>query len=222
MNELISTAISRPSLPRICKRPVSQNGRAHLPPRRSPSLPPLSLSHSLSFMEHAHTRVREKRREAGCSSSAETDCRRRERQWLGDRRESGRGARAKRAIGTRAPPSERNLAGTMEHRIFNAPLDDAEGRGAKQWRFLASDSRSSISMIFYPFQIETGAIVAEIRARGEARGLFQAAGSGIRQGRVRVLPSNSRRYNARSNAEIRGASEKISRDARRLRASDSH
>jgi len=58
MNELISTAISRPSLPRICKRPVSQNGRAHLPPRRSPSLPPLSLSLSLTLSLSWNTRTR--------------------------------------------------------------------------------------------------------------------------------------------------------------------
>lgn len=41
------------------------------------------------------------------------------------------------------PPSKRNLAGTIEYRIFNTPPGNAK-QGARQWLFLETDSRSFI------------------------------------------------------------------------------
>lgn len=51
--------------------------------------------------------------------------------------------RSTRACVAPPPPSKRNLAGTIEYRIFNTPPGNAK-RGARQWLFLGTDSRSFI------------------------------------------------------------------------------
>lgn len=81
-----------------------------------------------------------------------------------------RSTRARSRARARAPPpSKRNLAGTIEYRIFNTPPGNAK-RGARQWLFLGTDSRSFILTWRFLYEPIYGAAVVarlgcEIRER---------------------------------------------------------
>lgn len=71
-------------------------------------------------------------------------------------------------IGTRVhtppPPSKRNLADTMEYRIFNTLPGNAK-RGARQWLFLGTDSRSFISTRRFLYTNRYAAVVVYAKAQ---------------------------------------------------------
>ena len=62
------------------------------------------------------------------------------------------------------PPSKRNLADTMEYRIFNTPPGNAK-RGARQWLFLGTDSRSFISIRRFLYMNRYAAVVVDVKTR---------------------------------------------------------
>jgi len=62
------------------------------------------------------------------------------------------------------PPSKRNLADTMEYRIFNTPPGNAK-RGARQWLFLGTDSRSFISIRRFLYMNRYAAVAVDAKTR---------------------------------------------------------
>lgn len=77
-----------------------------------------------------------------------------------------RETRVRRSARARAPPppSKRNLADTMEYRIFNTPPGNAK-RGARQWLFLGTDSRSFISPRRFLYEPIRAAVVVGAKTR---------------------------------------------------------
>lgn len=80
------------------------------------------------------------------------------------KRRETRVRRSARACTPPPPPSKRNLADTMEYRIFNTPPGNAK-RGARQWLFLGTDSRSFISTRRFLYTNRYAAVVVYAKAQ---------------------------------------------------------